>query len=76
MCEDMGGMMSEFVGWRCDHCKKIIEQSRDVYRLRTEGEMWREGPPSSDYQNVIKLGFCANCARQTVRSLQAIEGKM
>lgn len=70
--------MPEITVHRCDNpkCNAIIEKPRDVYRIYMKGEEWREGPPSSDCQNVIKLGFCAGCAGQIIRSLQAIEGNV
>jgi hypothetical protein len=74
-----GDEMPEFIGFKCDHCKKIIEQPRDVYRLEMKGENWEQPDPAGGHsdtmRNVKKLGFCEGCARQIVRSLQAIEGK-
>lgn len=71
--------MPEIRAWKCDNCKKIIEQLRDVYRLEMKGENWEQPDPAGGHsdtmRNVKKLGFCEGCARQIVRSLQAIEGK-
>lgn len=66
--------------WRCDHCKRIIELPRDVYRLELKGENWKQPDPAGGHadnmRNVKNLGFCENCSRQIVRSLQNIEGKV
>lgn len=61
--------------YKCDHCGKLISDDREIYRLRMEGRAWREGPPASDCQNVIALGFCAGCARRILAALEEIAKK-
>lgn len=58
--------------FKCDHCGKLISDDREVYHVRMEGREWREGPPASDCQNVIALGFCDKCARRILTALQDI----
>lgn len=64
--------MSEIKAWQCDHCGKLIEKNRDVYRIMMVGEQWREGPPACDCQNIMKLGFCKGCAGRIVTALEGI----
>jgi hypothetical protein len=60
--------------FKCDNCKKIIEQPRDVYRLEMKGESWEQpcsaGGRSDTMRNVKELGFCESCARNIVAALQ------
>jgi hypothetical protein len=66
--------------WKCDHCHKIIEQPRDVYRLEMKGENWEQADPAGGHsdtmRNAKKLGFCESCSRQIVRALAAIGNQM
>lgn len=64
--------MPKVNAYKCDHCGKLIADDREVYRIRMEGREWREGPPASDCQNVIELGFCSGCARRILNSLEEI----
>ena len=68
--------MGEFVGWKCDNCKKIIEQPRDVYRMEMKGENWEQSDPAGGHsdtmRNVKRLGFCESCARDIKSSLEKI----
>jgi DNA-directed RNA polymerase subunit RPC12/RpoP len=64
--------MPEVKAYKCDHCGKLIEDDREVYKIELKGRAWREGPPTSDCQNVIQLGFCSKCARRIVFALEEI----
>ena len=65
--------------FKCDSCKKIIEQPRDVYRIELKGENWKQSCPaggrSETMQNIKQLGFCEPCARNIVYSLEKIACK-
>lgn len=64
--------MPKVNAYKCDHCGKLISDDREVYHIRMEGREWREGPPDSDCQNAIELGFCSGCARRIVIALEEI----
>jgi hypothetical protein len=56
--------MPEAMIWKCDSCKKIIEQPRDVYRLEMKGDNWEQACPAgghSDTMRNVKNLFSANC---------------
>lgn len=71
--------MPEITVYRCDSCKKLIEQPRDVYRLEMKGENWEQPDPAGGHsdtmQNVKRLGFCETCARNIASSLKRLECK-
>lgn len=67
--------MPEIKAFRCDGCNKIIESSKDVYKLQLAGTEWIEGPPLDHCQKIKDLGFCEGCARQIKRYLADIAAK-
>jgi hypothetical protein len=64
--------MPKIEAYRCDSCNRLIEDSRDIYKLQLAGKEWITGPPKDYCQNILDLGFCKECALEIKESLRQI----
>ena len=68
--------MSEIICFKCNGCGKLIESSKDRYKIIMAGEEYYVGPGNSDYgQSRLELDFCFNCARNIKKCLEKLVEK-
>lgn len=60
--------------WKCDGCGKLLEKREDVYPLVLQSLPYKVC--GEDETNEIPLHFCESCARNLIKTVRMLAGRL